>query len=98
MYMPPPENFISILSSPERIAMVFGLGAGFKLIQLLVSLIIYDLKYYNGAGEDFLEFGKEDMLRNYYTRLILSIPKKVKTSDYDTEQYFYMIQKTLHWK
>ena len=87
----PIENYILIFSNIEYFFMFVGISSGIVILQLFVKMIIYEIEFYNGAGEDFLKFGKDTMMRNYYTRLILRIPMEVKVYPCCLTKYWYEI-------
>jgi hypothetical protein len=56
-------NDIIILKEPYRIFQAFWILCGFRLLQVLITMIIYEIKYYKNSGEDYLLYGKRYVLR-----------------------------------
>ena len=80
-----------ILQEPIRLFYALPYLCGLWLLSIFVNMIYYEIKYYNGAGEDYLRYGKYGMLKNYYTRLILNIPMEIEVRACCLTKYWYEI-------
>ena len=52
-------NLFLPLAEPYRLIHGFFILCGFWMIGKLIWMVIYEIKYYDGAGEDYLNYGKE---------------------------------------
>lgn len=54
-----------ILKEPVRLMHAFFILCGFRVMQIFIDMIWYDIKLYKYAGEDYLRYGKHYPIRLY---------------------------------
>jgi hypothetical protein len=66
--IPPSYADTSILShyTPYTIFTAIMIMAGWVIVSKLFWMVIYEIKYYRGAGEDYLYYGKEYTKNKYF--------------------------------
>lgn len=80
-----PVDDTVILKEPIRLWQAFWLLCGFWVLNYLTDMIYYEIKYYNGAGDDFLLKGKRYVMR-------LRIMRK----KYNDMRYYHELKKYFH--
>lgn len=63
-----PSINICIIPAYENILTAIGICIGLIIVSKLFWMMYYEYRYYNGAGEDYLKFGKNYVKNKFHKK------------------------------